>query len=186
MDQEATYVESSLELMGRYAEDIKAGRPVPVDLSAVGRKAACLTLLLETKRVLIKVFRLTENQMANYSEKRGREGVRRAIKNTGAGEACKEALAAFSEVHTSEGDHEWIKQCKGFKKAMKADSGMRVKGTFGIKRESPPKSAVTDTPESTPSDQSMDGRVSLPVKRKAEGAERQLRRGSMSKRKLLM
>ncbi|QDZ21459.1 nipped-B-like protein [Chloropicon primus] len=128
VDQEATYVESNLELMQGCAEDIKAGRPVPIDLGAVGKKAGCLTLLLEVKNILRKAFNVTDNQLANYSE---RQKATRAMKVKGQ----QVNLQDFSGVTTSETSHAWIAQCKEFKKALKRE-GMR-EGARERERPSP-------------------------------------------------
>lgn len=165
VDRDATYVESSLDLMGNYAEDIKAGREVPMDLVAVGSKAAQLTLCMEVKRALRRLYGVTDAQLAAYVEKGGRMGQQRqARRQRGPGGWD------FKGVHVGEEAHAWVAQCKLFKKALKAD-GQRERERARRDETESAKGKVTDTPDSTPSDQSADANY-VPAKRKLETRSR--------------
>lgn len=168
IDQEASYVESSLELMGDYAADIKMGKPVPIDLRVVGQKAACVALLIEIRRVLRKVYSVSDAQMASYAEKQNKAGrAFRAVKCKVAsgerGATAAQGLAAFNGVEIGEMDHAWVSQCKTFKKLMKRDD-LRPSAAVRAAREREESRALQSpnsemTPRSdltTPSDISVD------------------------------
>jgi len=163
--QEASYVESSLELMSKHSEDIKAGKSVPFDLKLIGQKAASISLLLEVKRVLRKVYSISDNQIANYSEKQGKSSKDlRAVKCKAAaapGTMVALSLETFSGVDINSEEHSWVSQCKTFKKLMKQDAASSYTRYVPKAQQSPCSETTNLTSDmTTPSSISMGDRYS--------------------------
>lgn len=170
--REASYIESSLELMATYAEDIKAGNPVPLDLKLIGQKAACISLLLEIKRVLRKVYSISDNQIANYSEKQGKS-LRdlRSVKCKTSGSVSGLALDSFNGVEIGNGEHAWVSQCKTFKKLMKQD-GLHSTRHIPKAMQSPNSEATYQSEGTNPSEMTTPSQVSMDERYTPNGRSR--------------
>jgi hypothetical protein len=120
--QEASYIESSLESLNQYADDIKQQKEVPLDLKLLGKKAAALSLVLEIKRVLKKVYSISENQIMKWAENFNKRSTKDSNKRSLKKPTTEQSpLDVFNGVEIGDGEHAWVFQCKTFKKYLKQD-----------------------------------------------------------------
>lgn len=122
ISREAPSVEASLDTMGKYKEDIKGGKEVPVDLKGTGQKAASIALLLEGKRILMKQYKLSDLQVQNYTTTDLK--AQRETRTTKCSIADHyQLLEHCSGIYLKNEEHTWVGQCKVFKKLMKQEIG---------------------------------------------------------------